>query len=486
MTDDTKNCDDVAAYLEETYADLKGGVLVIHTKQNGEISEAQSGKSKEELDMLRKEANAIDSWDSPYKAIVSVLVLKEGWDVRNVTTIVGLRPYTSKSNILPEQTLGRGLRMMYPGQGVEEYVSVVGTDAFMEFVESIKAEGVTLERKPMGPDTAAKTPVIVEVDRENVNKDLDKLDIEIPRLTPRIHRDYKSLADLDITQMGHQRVPYRQFSPAEQREIVFKDIATDEITHTTVLDTAGIADYRSVIGYFTQSIMRDLKLFSGYDVLYGQVKAFIREELFDRPVDLNDPNTLRNLSELVATRTLIESFKKAINALTVQDSGDAEIRDTIKLRETRPFVVKNQAYTVPKKSIFKRVVGDSHFELEFAAFLDACADDDVISFAKNYFAVGYKIDYVNADGEISNYYPDFLVKTAPDRVVVVETKGQEDLDVPLKMARLKQWCEDVNKVQSDVVYDYVFVDQENFEKYRPTSFAELMVTFREYKDGSVG
>lgn len=149
MTDDTKNCDDVADYLESTYPDLKDAVLTIHTKRNGEISEAQSGKAKEELELLRKQANEIDSFESPYKAIISVLVLKEGWDVRNVTTIVGLRAYSSKSNILPEQTLGRGLRKMYPGD-VEEYVSVVGTDAFMDFVESIQAEGVVLERKPMG------------------------------------------------------------------------------------------------------------------------------------------------------------------------------------------------------------------------------------------------------------------------------------------------------------------------------------------------
>ena len=152
MTDDTKNCDDVASYLEGTYPDLKDSVLVIHTKANGEISEASTGKKKEELEELRKDANEIDDPTSPYKAVVSVLMLKEGWDVRNVTTIVGLRAYSAKSNILPEQTLGRGLRKMYPG-GVEEYLSVVGTDAFMEFVESIQAEGVELERKPMGAGT---------------------------------------------------------------------------------------------------------------------------------------------------------------------------------------------------------------------------------------------------------------------------------------------------------------------------------------------
>ncbi len=281
MTDDTKNCDEVAAYLEGTYPELKDAVLVIHTKNNGEISEAQSGKNKEELERLRREANEIDGPDSPYKAIISVMVLKEGWDVRNVTTIVGLRAYSSKSNILPEQTLGRGLRKMYPGS-VEEYVSVVGTDAFMDFVESIQNEGITLERKPMGEGTGPKTPLVVEIDRENMKKDLDKLDIEIPVLSPRIYREYKNLAELDVTKSSYQRVIYRQFSEEEQRAIVFRDITTGEVTHTTYLDTFGIADYNSVIRYFTQTIAHDLRLVSGQDVLYGKVKAFVRDELFGR------------------------------------------------------------------------------------------------------------------------------------------------------------------------------------------------------------
>ena len=145
----------MAEYLEGRYPDLKDAVLVIHTKNNGEISELASGKAKEELEKLREQSNKIDEPDSPYKAIVSVLMLKEGWDVRNVTTIVGLRAYSAKSNILPEQTLGRGLRKMYPN-GLEEYVSVVGTDAFMDFVESIQAEGVELERTAMGEGAQAQ------------------------------------------------------------------------------------------------------------------------------------------------------------------------------------------------------------------------------------------------------------------------------------------------------------------------------------------
>ena len=479
MTDDTRNCDDVAEYLEGHYPDLKDAVLVIHTKSNGEISESTSGKSKEELDTLREQANAIDGQESPYKAIISVMVLKEGWDVRNVTTIVGLRAYSAKSNILPEQTLGRGLRKMYPG-GLEEYVSVVGTNAFMDFVESIQAEGVVLERKPMGEGTQAKTPLVVEVDGENRKKDIDALDIEIPVLTPRIYREYKNLLDLEVGAQGYRRVAYRQFSAEEQREIVFKDITTGEVTHTTILDTAGIADYRSVIGYFAQTMMKDLRLVSGYDVLYGKVKAFVQNELFDRQVELESPNTLRNLSEPAATKTVLETFKKAINALTVQDKGDAEIRDTIKLRQTRPFVAKDQGYLIPKKSVFNKIIGDKGLELSFARFLEDC--DDVVSYAKNYLAVHFKLDYVNADGDISNYYPDFLVKLSSKRIFIVETKGLEDLDVPLKMQRLRQWCEDINRVQADVVYDFVYADQESFERYKPVSFRQLVDGFREYKE----
>ena len=481
MTDDTKNCDDVADYLEGTYPDFKDAVLVIHTKNNGEISEADSKKAKDELEKLRKASNEIDTWESPYKVIVSVLMLKEGWDVRNVTTIVGLRAYAAQSNILPEQTLGRGLRRMYFGSDTTEYVSVVGTDAFMDFVESIQSEGVELERKPMGTGTDPKTPIIIEVDTENTKKDIEKLDIEIPVLTPRIYREYKKLEDLEPSSFGNKRIEYKQFSDEEKREIVFKDITTNEITHTTVLDSNDVTDYRSVIGYFAQIIMKDLRLVSGYDVLYGKVKDFINNYLFNNSVDIDDLNTLRNLSELEASKTIIEIFKKKINELTVLDKGSAEIRDYIKLRKTRPFVVKDQGFLIPQKSIFNKIIGDSHLELLFASFLDKCSD--VISYAKNYMAVHFNIDYVNADGYISNYYPDFIVKTDDKSICIVETKGQEDLDVPLKMARLKEWCEDINKSQKKIHFDYVFVEEDDFHKYKPDSFSGLVSNFRKYKDG---
>ncbi|MGB5146739.1 MAG: DEAD/DEAH box helicase family protein, partial [Porticoccaceae bacterium] len=243
MVDDTRNCDDVGEYLQKICPELQDAVLVIHTKNNGEISEAASGKSKDELELLRRQSNAIDTWQSPYKAIVSVLMLKEGWDVRNVTVIVGLRAFAAASNILPEQTLGRGLRRMYFGSEMQETVSVMGTPAFMEFVESIQSEGVTFDRVPMGGagGRERQDSVVVEVDTETPDKDIDALDIALPRLTRRFNREFRDLAELDPSAFGNPRLPVKPFTPDQTREIVFKTLLESEVDHVIQLDGSGAA-----------------------------------------------------------------------------------------------------------------------------------------------------------------------------------------------------------------------------------------------------
>jgi len=61
--------------------------------------------------------------------------------------------------------------------------------------------------------------------------------------------------------------------------------------------------------------MKELRLFGCYDILFGKVKEFITDDLFNESVDLNDANILRNLSESEAVKTIVETFKKEINNL---------------------------------------------------------------------------------------------------------------------------------------------------------------------------
>jgi type III restriction enzyme len=374
---------------------------------------------------------------------------------------------------------------MYPGTVMRETVSVMGTPAFMEFVELIQSEGVTFERVPMGEDVERKDSLLVEVETESSTKDLETLDIDLPRLSRRFQRDYRDLEELDPAALPAASFPLKPFSADELRMIVFKTLLDGEIDHTITLDGLGVADYRSVVGFFARSLLNDLRLVGGYDILFGKLKQYLRDSLFaTAPVELEDQVVLRNLAEPEVVKRVLEIFRAAINALTVRDQGNCRIEDRLRLRQVRPFRTDWRPHLTPRKSLFNRIVGEAHaegLELAFARFLDEAPD--VVAFAKNYHAVGFKIDYVKSDGDISVYLPDFLVKTVDGTVWIVETKGREELELPRKMTRLAQWCADASAAETDGRhYDFVYVDEEGFTKHRPTTFAALAAGFREYKD----
>ncbi|WP_016775781.1 DEAD/DEAH box helicase family protein [Anaerophaga thermohalophila] len=463
MTTNTKEADQAAEFLETSYPKMKNAVLTIHTNNSGEIKEtAKSKKDREELDKLRKAADDIDKDNSPYKAVVSVLMLREGWDVRNVSTVVGLRPFGAKSQILPEQTIGRGLRKMFSIETPENLV-VVGTTAFLEFVESLKTEGVEFQYSPMGKGSRGKSPVIVEVDKDNPNKDMEELDIPLPQMSPRIHREFKNLDRIDVGKFDNPKVKLKTFTDDELKEIVFTDIE-GEFSHKTVFKDT-IPDYRNVIGFFTSAILKESRLVTGFDILYPKVESFIKYKLFTEEVELADPQVLRNLSEAKPKDIIKSTFKEAINELTVTDKGSAEVKNYISLRQTNPKIAEAQSYIIPKKSVFNIIIGDNPFELEFAAFLEN-RFDDVVSYAKNTMGEGgvnFKMEYQAEDGNIREYYPDFFVKTRADTFYMVETKGREEVDDLRKIKRLYSWCNDVNSAQKDYTYTPVYVKQEKWE-----------------------
>jgi type III restriction enzyme len=294
------------------------------------------------------------------------------------------------------------------------------------------------------------------------------------------------LGALDPAGLGNARLPLRPFSEDETREIVFKTMLDAEVDHTMQLDGTGPGDYRSVVAFFARQILKDLRLVGGYDQLYPKVKTFIRDDLFASAVDLDEPVILRNLSEPEVGKLVFDHFRAAINKLTIYEGGSSRIDGHIRLRDTRPFRTEPRGFVQAKKSVFNRIVGEANadgLELAFAAFLEAAPD--VQAFGKNYMAVGFKIEYVKGNGELSTYTPDFLLRTTDGTVWVVETKGREELDLPQKMARLRQWCEDATEATKDdggPRYSFVYVDQESFEQHKPSSFAGLASTFREYQE----
>jgi type III restriction enzyme len=148
-----------------------------------EFIENEKTITEDDLRALRTLSRELGSDANPYRCIVSVLMLREGWDVRNVTTIVPLRPLTARSRILPEQTLGRGLRRMTPpGEDQPtEMVTVIEHRAFSDlYQDQLAQEGVSIE--VLDAERIPRATVTIYPDGEN--KDLTALDILIPQLSP--------------------------------------------------------------------------------------------------------------------------------------------------------------------------------------------------------------------------------------------------------------------------------------------------------------
>ena len=161
----------------------KSEVLVIHIDSTGEVR-------KGDLDRARQAAGDIDQPGSRIKAIVSVMMLREGWDLRNVTVVLGLRPYTAKAEILPEQVIGRGLRPMQRlSPDRTQTLEVLGTRNLLRILrEQLEAEGVGV----VSTRTAPPPPVVIEPVRERLD-----YDIAIPITKPALRYDDRELSRLE-------------------------------------------------------------------------------------------------------------------------------------------------------------------------------------------------------------------------------------------------------------------------------------------------
>jgi type III restriction enzyme len=124
-----------------------------------------------------------------------------------------------------------------------------------------------------------------------------------------------------------------------------------------------------------------------------------------------------------------------------------------------------------RKCIFNLVPCDNDFEREFAKFLDNASD--VRAFAKLPRAFGFSIEYTDAAMNLKHYEPDFVAVDAAGVHWLLETKGQETVDVLRKDVAAIRWCENATQLSGNE-WRYVKVPQKAFETLQPTRLADLI------------
>ncbi len=466
MLNSTADADEVGYYLQVKYpAEFGGdGLLIIHTDNSGEVS-------KRDVETARKVARDVDSEASPVNAIVSVLMLREGWDVQNVTVIVGLRPYTSKANILPEQTIGRGLRRMFrdTGNTYVERVDVIGNKAFLEFVAQLEQdEEIALETFEIGKDPVVI--VTIQPDPEKMDKD-----ITIPVLSPILARK-KTLAEeiaaLDVAAMRCPVLPRKQGDAAAQSfHYEGYDIITLEKLVEAEYTIPEVQTAQEVISYYAKRIVHDVKLPSQFAPLVPKVREFLETRAFGERVDLDMPAMIKAIASNVAQYVTVKSFVSALRDVLVEQLTPQLLHAGRALSETPPFPY-SRTTLIATKSVFTRVPCDNEFEKRFGQFLEDAPD--VLAFAKVPEQFGFTIEYTDTASNLRYYEPDFVARLADGTHGLVETKGREDVDVAHKDRAAQIWCENATML-TGTIWQYVKVPQREFERLHPTDFADLLM-----------
>ncbi|MGH9747445.1 MAG: DEAD/DEAH box helicase family protein [Candidatus Acidiferrales bacterium] len=464
MLNSTEEADDVAEWLRTKYPKEFGGdcTQVIHTKNNGEIKET-------DLEEARKAVREVDSDASPINAIVSVLMLREGWDVQNVTVVVGLRPYTAKANILPEQAIGRGLRLMFRDNpsGYTERVDIIGNKKFLDFVDDLeKLEELKLDTFELGKDKLRIITILPLEDRK-------EFDIGLPVLTPSLIRK-KSLAEeiaaLEVMGFSSIVLPMSEDDP---RSKTFRYEGYDIITLKKEFEREYTIPEpqtaQEVIGYYARRIGEAVKLPAQFAALVPKVKEFFEQKAFGHPVDLNDPVIVKAMSTAVAHYVCVDVFKKALQALTIEEQKPQLLEPARLLSSCQPFPWSRPVWE-GQKCIFNLVPCDNDFEREFAKFLDNAKD--VKAFAKLPRAFGFTIEYTDTAMNLRNYEPDFVAIDTVGVHWLLESKGQENVDVLRKDVAATRWCENASKL-TETKWKYAKVPQKEFETLQPSRLVDL-------------
>jgi len=464
MLNETDEADDVASWLREKYPAEFGAekTEVIHTDRSGDVS-------KKDLDEARRAVREVDSPESPINAIVSVLMLREGWDVRNVTVVVGLRPYTAKANILPEQAIGRGLRLMFRDIGVDftERVDIIGNKKFLDFVDDLeKLEDLHLDTFEVGKDKLKIVTIIPTDDRK-------QYDIGLPLLSPTLVRK-KSLAEeiagLDVMSFQTILLPMSGDDPRNQ---TFKYEGYDIITLRKEVER----DYtipepqtaQEVIGYYSRRIAEAVKLPSQFAALAPKVREFFEDKAFGQWADLNDHEVVKAMSTPVAHYVCVDVFSRELKKLTIAEQEPSLLEPERMLSTCQPFPWSRPVWE-GVKTVFNLVPCDNAFERDFAKFLDNAKD--VEAFAKLPQPFAFSIEYTDGGMNLRSYYPDFVALDDHGVRWLLETKGAETDEVAHKDAAATQWCQNATEL-TKTPWQYLKVPQKAFELLQPSRLADL-------------
>ena len=513
-------CEDtsVTPLVETFLRDLglnEGEILRVDSNRKGELSEEDWGGLRERLfdmDVHRKP-----------RVVISVLMLREGFDVNNICVIVPLR--TTGAKILLEQTVGRGLRLMWrekefddqkkenreliktgrePGSLID-VLSIVEHPAFAEFYEQLRKDGYEFaEALPDEPEKRSTGDLISVGLRDG----WEEFDFAVP-LVMREQDEELVQQHLDVMTLPAFPMQVAHLKREIGKGDVFRshDVQTgtqfgDYRVDGGIMTATGYNDFlgrmaRRIAESLSAPVTRSSNVFANISafpylqvnlpVLTGWVDDFIRRRLFDAEFDPHADENWRLLKLDPVANHIIKEFGRKLPELTATETtAPAEVAQR-RLSEVQKLNVREAYSIVSPKCIYERLPYPSRNGGFEKAFIEkAVSDATVEAFCKvsEQKHLFMRLRYVKENGLPGFYSPDFLVRTRTG-IYLTETKGQDMLtqaDVVRKQRAAVAWCERVNELapeqRSDRTWSYCLLGEGLFYQFRDKGGAlEEMLQF---------
>ena len=477
ICEDTSVTPFVAEFLESENLD-KEDILSIDSNKQGEV------KPDEWLEIKEKLFN-IDRYARP-KVIISVLMLREGFDVNNICVVVPLR--ASTASILLEQTIGRGLRLMWREPEYQEekeenrkavlvrkekpksyldMLSIIEHPAFQQFYDELLSEGLAA----VEDDDINTTSVTGDLIKVGLKENFEEYDLFWPIVIRDAEEEITS-KQIDVSTLE----PFSAFTLEQLRMFLVNEGETfysEAILSSTTFGKYEVkADLFTATSYneYLQKILRTITMrvnrVGGKQLPTLQINemeivrivdVYIRTRLFNQPFNPFNGSDWKILlsKNAIVTQHIIKVMSVAIHEMQENVMSNEAVVEKIWFSSVKTLRMRERFSLELQKVIYERLAYPSskgRLEKEFMEFLDR--DSDVQSFLKiNESQHGFaKVFYIREDGLLASYHPDFIVKTA-EAITIVETKGDDkanDANVRRKQMSILDWCKKINRLPAEI------------------------------------
>ena len=466
-------------------------------------SDKKGSVKPEEWKQIKQSLFNIDKKASP-KVVVSVLMLREGFDVSNVCVIVPLR--SSQAPILLEQVIGRGLRLMWrepdydeikaenrhkmldlkqEPNGYYDILHIVEHPAFIQFYEDLD-NNMFFEEK----ERPNRESILGDIITVGLKEDYKNYDFYIPSI---IKDREEILSPKDLSADDFEELPWKleQLKSMVERqtgetfvaqEMTVKTRFGEYKVHSDIFNAQSYNDFLAkLMSAITSNIGRlsshSNKEFPTMQInqssLVAVIDDYIRNKLFKQSFNPMEGNNWRILMLLkgAIVQHIMKQVSKSIYELQNNiDVEDAEISKkyfsevlSLKMRENFSLEIAKSIY---EKTAYPSNKGE--FEKQFLLFADADSEvERLLKINENYHLFA-NLKYIRTDGMLSSYYPDFMVKIG-NNIYMVETKAQKDVsqeNVIQKQKGALDWIKKTNELppedRMNAIWHYTILDDSSF------------------------